>query len=115
MPETIRMSNVLTRWTDISAGLRAGKHEFMIGDDRQVEAVIVSPARYRFLVALADREERRRRALALPLTAAASQATWDAGFATLERISERFSCLSDGDLDALFSEALAEVCGAEPA
>lgn len=107
MPETIRISDVPTRWPDISARLRTGKHEFMIGDGRQVEAVIVSPAWYRSLVALAQREECRRRTLARPLTAAASQATWDAGFATLERISEKFVGLSDDDLDALFGEALA--------
>jgi hypothetical protein len=115
MPETIRISDVPARWTDIAARLRAGKHEFMIGDGRQVEAVIVSPAWYRSLVALARREERRRRTLALPLTAATSQATWDAGFAPLERISEKFVGLSDDDLDALFDEALAEVRGVEPA
>jgi hypothetical protein len=49
------------------------------------------------------------------LTAATSQATWDAGFAALERISEKFSTLSDDDLDALFGEVLAEVRGTEPA
>ena len=115
MPEIIRISEVPTRWTAISAALRAGEHEFMIGEGRLVEAVIVSPARYRRLVALARREERRRRVLALPLTAATSQATWDAGFATLERISEKFTGLSDDDLDALFGEVLAEVRGTEPA
>jgi hypothetical protein len=115
MSETIRISDVPARWADISAALRAGKHEFMIGDGRQVEAVIVSPTWYRRLVALARREERRRRTLALPLTAATSQATWDAGFAALERISEKFSTLSDDDLDALFGEVLAEVRGTEPA
>jgi len=115
MPETIRISEVPARWADISAALRAGKHEFMVGEGRLVEAVIVSPAWYSRLVALARREEHRRRVLALPLTAATSQVSWDAGFATLERISEKFTGLSDDDLDALFSEALAEVRGAEPA
>ncbi|PKO21976.1 MAG: hypothetical protein CVU38_11905 [Chloroflexi bacterium HGW-Chloroflexi-1] len=115
MPETIRISEMPTRWTDISTALRAGKHEFMIGEGRLVEAVIVSPAWYRRLLALARQEERRRHVLALPLPAATSQATWNAGFATLERISEKFSGLSDDDLDALFSEVLAEVRGAKSA
>ncbi|MCX6030211.1 MAG: hypothetical protein NT169_13065 [Chloroflexi bacterium] len=115
MPETIRSSDVLARWTDIAAALRAGKHEFMIGDGRQVEAVIVSPTWYRRLVALTKREERRRRALALPLAAATFQADWDAGFTSLERISAKFVGLTDDDLDALFSEVLAETCGVEPA
>jgi hypothetical protein len=110
MPETIRISDVPARWTDISAALRAGQHEFMISDGQQIEAVIVNPVWYRRLVALARREERRRRALALPLAAATSQVTWDAGFAALERISEKFN-----DLDALFGEVLVEVREAKPA
>jgi O-succinylbenzoate synthase len=116
MLETIRIADLPTRWAEISTALRSGEREFAVTEGRQVRAVIVDPVRYRRLTALAEREERRRRALALP-TAATSQADWDAGFATLERVSEKFTGVSDDDLDTLFGEALAEVrtTGAIPA
>ena len=50
------------------------------------------------MVALAMREERRQRALALPLVVAESPVTWDAGFETLERISAKFADLSDEEM-----------------
>ncbi|MBM4461426.1 MAG: hypothetical protein FJ011_27325 [Chloroflexi bacterium] len=117
MLETIRVADLPARWAEIATTLRSGEHEFAVTEGRQVRAVIVDPARYRRLVALAEREERRRRALALPLTAATSQADWDAGFAALERVSEKFAGVSDDDLDTLFGEVLAEVrtTGTSPA
>jgi hypothetical protein len=109
MPEIIRVADLPARWAEISTVLRSGEHEFVITEGQQVRAVIVDPVRYRRLVALAEREDRRRRALALPLTAEASQAAWDAGFAALDRVSEKFAGVSDDDLDKLFGEVLAEV------
>ena len=105
MTETIVAADVPTRWPDILAALRGGGHEFLITDGAQVKAVIMDSARYRRLVALAMREERRQRALALPLAAAESPDVWEAGFETLERISARFAGLSDEELDALFGAA----------
>ncbi len=54
-------------------------------------------------------EERRQRALDLPLVAAEFPAAWDAGFETLERISARFADLSDEDMDELFGAASNEI------
>ncbi len=108
MLETIRIADLPTRWAEISTALRSGEHEFAVTEGRQVCAIIMDLARYRRLAALAEREERRRRALALP-TAATSPADGDAGFAALERISEKFAGASDDDLDTLFGEVLAEV------
>ena len=54
-------------------------------------------------------EERRQRALDLPLATAESPASWDAGFETLERISSRFVDLSDKDMDELFGAASNEI------
>jgi len=55
------------------------------------------------------REERRQRALDLPLAMAESPISWDAGFETLERISSKFADLSDEEMDALFDTALGEI------
>lgn len=117
MPETIKVADLTARWPEISLALRSGEHEFVVTEGRQVRAVIIDPVRYRRLVALAEREEHRRRALALPLTAATSQAAWDAGFTILERVSEKFADMSDDDLDGLFGEVLTEVrpTGTQPA
>lgn len=109
MLETIRITDLAVRWAEISTALGSGEHEFAITEGPQIRAVIVDPARYSRLVTLAEREEHRRRALALPLTAATLQADWNAGFTTLERVSEKFAGVSDDDLDTLFSEVLAEV------
>lgn len=109
MAETIVAADVPTRWLDILKALRSGEHKFLISDGQQVQAVIIDPIRYRWLVTLAMREERRQRALALPLTAAESSAVWDAGFVALERISDKYAGLSDAELDTLFGAALSEV------
>ena len=93
MSEIVLVTDVPTRWPDILAALRQGQHEFVVTDGEHVRAVIVDQARYRQLVAAALREDRRQRALALPL--AAWPADWEAGFETLERISTKFDGLSD--------------------
>ncbi len=111
--KTIIAADVPAHWPDIFAALLADEHEFLITDGQQVKAVIMNQAQYRRLVTLARREERRQRALALPLTAAESPAAWDAGFEILDRLSEKFAGLSDEELDTLFSAALTEIRGAE--
>ncbi len=109
MTESIVATDVPTRWPDILVALRAGEREFLVTDGQQVKAVIMAPVQYRRLIALALREERRQRALALPLAMAESPAAWDAGFETLERISSKFADLSDEEMDALFDTALGEI------
>ena len=109
MTDTIVAADVPARWPDILTALRAGEREFLITKDRKVQAVIIALAQYRRLVALALREERRQRALDLPLVACESPAAWDAGFETLERISSKFADLSDEEMDALFDTALGEI------
>lgn len=108
MIQTIPVADILVRWSEIALALRSGKQEFLLVEG-QTSAVIVAPDRYRRLVAAAEREERRRRTLGLPLPAAASPTAWGQGFAALEAISEKFAGLSDDDLDALFGEALTEM------
>jgi hypothetical protein len=107
--KTIPAADVPVRWPDIFTELLAGEQEFLITDGQQVKAVIIDQARYYELVTLARREERRQRALALPLAAAESPATWETGFKTLERISEKFADLSDEDMDTLFGAVLTEI------
>jgi hypothetical protein len=108
MIQTIPVADVPVRWSEIARALRSGKQEFLLVEG-QTSAVIVDPDRYRRLVASAEREERRRRTLDLPMPGAASPAAWDQGFAALEGVSEKFAGLSDDDLDALFGEVLTEV------
>lgn len=107
MLEKILTTDVQTRWPDILTALSHGEHEIIITDGTQVQAVIMDRARYRQLVTTALREERRQRALALPL--AVSPDDWKAGFDTLERVSEKFADLSDDDLDSLFGSTLADI------
>jgi len=109
MSDTIIAAEVPSRWPDILAALRSGEREYLITEGRQVRAVIMDHAHYRRLVALALRETRRQRALALPLAAAESPSGWDSGFEVLDRISAKFSELSDEELDALFGTALNEI------
>lgn len=77
--------------------------------DGQTEALIVDSERYQRLASLAKREERRQRVLSLPLVGATSETSWDDGFVTLGRVSEKFTGLSDDDLDKLFGMALNEI------
>ncbi len=109
MSATIIAAEVPSRWADILAALRKGEQEYLIAEGRQIRAVIMDHAHYRRLVALALREQRRQRALALPLAAAESSSGWDNGFEVLDRISAKFSELSDEDLEALFGAALSEI------
>ena len=109
MTETIIATDVPSRWADIFAAILTGRREFLITDGRQIKAVIMDQAQYHRLVTLAKRDARRRHALALPLAAAEHPAVWDAGFESLERISEKFASLSDEEMDALFGAALAQV------
>ena len=111
MTRTIVATDVPARWSDIWAALRAGEREFLITEGAQVRGVILGHALYRRLLALAEWEERRQRALSLPLTAAESPETWDAGFETLERASRKFAGLSDDELDSLFGPVLDEIRG----
>jgi hypothetical protein len=107
MSEIILVTDVPARWPDILTALRQGKHEFVVTDGEQVRAVIIDQARYRQLVATALREDRRQRALALPLAALPDD--WEAGFETLERVSAKFDGLSDKEMDSLFGLALDDV------
>lgn len=108
MIQTIRVADLTTRWGEIVQALRTGKQEFFLIEG-QASAVIVDSDRYRQLVALAEREELRQRVLELPMAGSTSQADWDTGFVALEQVSTKFDGFSDDDLDALFSEVLAEV------
>jgi len=109
MSEIVAVTEVPARWLDILAGLDAGEFEFFVTDGQQVKAVIIDQARYRRLVGLATREERRQRALALSLPVADSPEVWGKGFEALDRVSARFADLTDDDLDALFNSVLSEV------
>lgn len=109
MTDTIVAADVPARWPDILTALHAGEREFLVTKDQEVQAVIIAPAQYRRLVALALREERRQRALDLPLAAAESPAAWDGSFETLERISARFADLLNEDVDELFGAVLSEI------
>jgi len=108
MIETIKASDLPTRWTEIFAALRAGVREYRIVEG-QSSVMVIDSDRYQKLVDSSQREERRRRTLRIPLTGAESEQTWDDGFSALDRISQRFSGLSDDDLDDVFGEALANV------
>ncbi len=112
MIETIRVADLADRWPEIASALRSGKQEFMLIDG-QTTALIVDSERYHHLAVLAKREERRRRILSLPFAGATPETSWDEGFVTLERVSEKFAGLSDDDLDVLFGEALNEARTAE--
>jgi len=109
MIEKIPVTDMPGHWPEILAALRSGEREFLVTEGAQVKAVIMGHALYRRLVALAEREERRRRALALPLTVAESPAAWDAGFETLERASDKFAGLSDDEMDTLWGDVLDEI------
>jgi hypothetical protein len=109
MSEVVAVTDLPTRWPDILAGLDAGEQEFLVTDGSEIKAVILDQARYRRLVGLATREEKRQRALALPLPAADSSETWDKGFEALDRVSAKFTGLADDELDALFNSVLSEV------
>ena len=107
MSEIVLVTDVPSRWPDILTALRQGQHEFVVTDGEQVRAVIIDQARYRQLIAATLREDRRHRALALPL--AASPADWETGFETLERVSAKFDGLSDQEMDTLLGLALDDV------
>lgn len=115
MIEKIPVAEMPGHWPQILAALRSGEREFLVIEGAQIQAVIISHALYRRLAALADREERRRHALALPLPAAESPADWEAGFETLERASARFTDVSDDEMDVLFGSILDEIRSAAPA
>ena len=107
---TLKTTEVPHRRPDILANLSSTEHdEVVITDGQQIKAVLMNPIHYRYLMELAKRETQRQRAMTLPLTAQKSVAAWNAGFQTLERLSEKFSGVSDEEMDDLFGEVLAEV------
>jgi prevent-host-death family protein len=85
---------------------RLTRQHFVIVKRGQEQGVILGLDEYRRLKELDEREQRRRRALAIPIEAARSAETWQASFESLERIREKAAYLSDDEMDALVTEAL---------
>jgi hypothetical protein len=111
--ETIATTDVPTHWPEILTKLLEGEREFLVTEDQQVKAVIIDHTLYQKLKNRAAREVRRQQALSLPLMAADTTGTDESGFEILETISQKFSALSDEEIDILFSEILAEMRDAE--
>ncbi len=93
---------------------RLTRQHFVIVKRGQEQGVILGLDEYCRLKALDEREQRRRRALAIPIEAARSVESWQASFESLERIREKAAYLSDDELDVLVTEALAQVRGSAP-
>ena len=107
---TLKTTEVQHRWPDILANLSPREHdEVVITDGQEIKAVLMNPVYYRYLMQLVKRELQRQGTMALPLTAKKSMATWNAGFEILEHLSEKFTGVSDEEMDDLFGEVLAEV------
>ncbi|MBM4461453.1 MAG: type II toxin-antitoxin system Phd/YefM family antitoxin [Chloroflexi bacterium] len=93
---------------------RLTRQHFVIVKRGQEQGVILGLDEYRRLKELDEREQRRERALAIPIEAARSTEAWQASFETLERIREKAAYLTDDEMDTLATEALAHVRDATP-
>jgi len=115
MAETLTVREAGLVYTiDVDKARLADRQPFIIERQGTPIAVLMSFDEYRRLKELDVREERRRRALAIPIDAARSAETWQASFESLERIREKAAGLSDDEMDALVTEALARVHDSSP-
>ena len=115
MAETLTVREAGLVYTiDVDKARLADRQPLVIERQGTPIAVLVSFDEYRRLKELDVREGRRRRALAIPIEAARSAETWQASFESLERIRDKATYLSDDEMGALVTEALARVRDSTP-
>jgi prevent-host-death family protein len=107
--EIVTLSETRAQLPKILERARLTRQHFVIVKRGQEQGVILGLDEYRRLKELDEREQRRRRALALPIEAASSAEAWQTSFEALERIREKAAYLTDDEMDALVTEALAHV------
>ncbi len=111
---TLTLTETRAQLPKILERARLTRQHFVIVKRGQEQGVILGLDEYRRLKELDERERRRRQALAIPIEAARSAEAWQASFESLERIREKATYLSDDEMDALVTEALAQVRGSTP-
>jgi prevent-host-death family protein len=110
----VTLSETRAQLPKILERARLTRQHFVIVKRGQEQGVILGLDEYRRLKELDECEQRRRRALAIPIEAARSAEAWQASFAALERIREKAAYLTDDEMDALVTETLAVVRSPKP-
>ena len=110
----VTLSETRAQLPKILERARLTRQHFVIVKRGQEQGVILGLDAYRRLKELDECEQRRRRALAIPIEAARSAEAWQASFAALERIREKAAYLTDDEMDALVTETLAVVRSPKP-
>ncbi len=107
MTHTVTIKEAHQRLVDLISEVRETEHPIFLSAQGEEQAALVSIQSYRRLVDLAEREVRRRRALAVSPAAAVSEETWLAGFSELEALgADHFSDVSDETLQDEIAAAL---------